>query len=135
MPISLRFALAVLATWRVTHLLASEDGPADLIARIRARLGQNIAGKLMDCFNCLSFWIAAPAAVFVARNLWDWVLAWLALSGGACLLERLGREPLVMEPASGPEEGESSHVLRPQAIGVKEQSESSSAPDSTRDDF
>lgn len=106
MAIWLRFTLAVLATWRVTHLLASEDGPADLIARIRARFGEGIAGKLMDCFNCLSFWIAAPAALFVTRNLWDWVLVWLALSGGACLLERLGREPLVIEPASGTEEGE-----------------------------
>lgn len=135
MPIWFRFALAVLATWRVTHLLASEDGPADLIARIRARLGEGIAGKLMDCFNCLSFWTAAPAALFVTRNVWDWVLVWLALSGGACLLERLGREPLVIEPASGPEEGESSHVLRPQAVGIEERSECSSATGSARDDF
>ena len=40
------FVLAVLATWRVTHLLASEDGPADLIVRFRARLAQISAGKL-----------------------------------------------------------------------------------------
>ena len=48
----IRFVLAVLTTWRVTHLLASEDSPADLIARIRVRLGQSLAGKLLDCFNC-----------------------------------------------------------------------------------
>ena len=64
----IRFVLAALATWRVTHLLASEDGPADLIVRFRARLGRSFAGSLMDCFNCLSFWIAAPAALFVSRK-------------------------------------------------------------------
>ena len=55
----IRFVLAVLATWRVTHLLANEDGPADLIVRLRSRLGDSLAGQMMDCFNCLSLWIAA----------------------------------------------------------------------------
>ena len=108
----LRFVLAVLATWRVTHLLASEDGPADVIARFRALLGRGMAGNLMDCFHCLSLWIAAPAALFVTRQLLDWLLVWLALSGAACLLERLGREPVVMEPVLQSSEGEAHHVLR-----------------------
>ena len=38
----LRFVLAALATWRVTHLLSSEDGPADLLYRLRTRLGASI---------------------------------------------------------------------------------------------
>ncbi len=59
----MRLVLAVLATWRVTHLLVSEDGPADMIVRFRALLGQSLAGRLMDCFNCLSLWIAACGAV------------------------------------------------------------------------
>jgi hypothetical protein len=89
----LRFVLAVLATWRVTHLLANEDGPADIIFRFRRLLGQSLAGSLMDCFNCLSLWIAAPAALFVTREPLDWLMIWLALSGAACLLERLGKNP------------------------------------------
>ena len=60
------FVLAVLATWRVTHLLASEDGPADIIVRLRRRLGDGLAGSLMDCFDDVSSWIAAPAAFLVA---------------------------------------------------------------------
>lgn len=83
------FLLAVLATWRVTHLLASEDGPADLIVRFRALLGESLVGKLMDCFYCLSLWIAAPAALFVTRKPLEWTMTWLALSGAACLLERI----------------------------------------------
>jgi Protein of unknown function (DUF1360) len=118
----LPLVLAVLATWRVTHLLASEDGPADIIVRFRALLGQSIVGKLMDCFNCLSLWIAAPAALFVSRRPLEWLLSWLALSGGACLLERIGQEPVVIQPMSQPAEGDSNDVLRSETRGVVEQS-------------
>jgi hypothetical protein len=114
--------LAVLATWRVTHLLASEDGPADLIARFRARLGHGLAGKLMDCFNCLSLWIAAPAALFVSRKPLDWLFLWLALSGAACLLERSGHEPVIIQPVSQPEQGDVNDVLRTDTIGAAEHS-------------
>lgn len=117
-----RFVLAVLATWRVTHLLASEDGPADIIVRLRALLGQSIVGKLMDCFNCLSLWVAALAALYVSRRPLEWLFCWLALSGGACLLERLGQEPVVIQPISQPAEGDINDVLRPETLGAAEQS-------------
>ncbi len=105
------FALAVLATWRVTHLLANEDGPADIIVRLRGRLGHGLLGSLMDCFNCLSLWIAAPAAFLLSRRPLMWGVSWLAISGGACLLERLGEKPIVIEPGPQPAEGEH-NVLR-----------------------
>lgn len=92
--------LAVLATWRITHLLANEDGPADLIVRFRARLGSGGLGKLMDCFQCLSLWIAAPMALFVSQNPLELSLIWLALSGAACLLERIGQPPVMMQSMS-----------------------------------
>lgn len=117
-----RFVLAVLATWRVTHLLASEDGPADIIVRFRALLGQSLVGKLMDCFNCLSLWVAALAALFVSRKPLEWLFCWLALSGGACLLERFGHEAVVLESVSPLAEGELDHVLRPETISDAEQS-------------
>ena len=31
-----RFSLSALAVWRMTHLLVEEDGPWDLIAKLRA---------------------------------------------------------------------------------------------------
>jgi len=101
-----RFVLAVLATWRVTHLLASEDGPADLIVRFRASLGCGLAGSLMDCFNCLSLWIAAPAALFVSQQPLAWLFTWLALSGAACLLERVGSDPVIIHSATRAVEGD-----------------------------
>jgi hypothetical protein len=100
------FVLVVLATWRVTHLLASEDGPAGIVVRFRVLLAQSVAGKLMDCFNCLSFWVAAPLAVLVTRKPADLLLSWLALSGAACLLERIGYDPVIIHPATQEIEGD-----------------------------
>jgi hypothetical protein len=104
-------ALAILATWRVTHLLAEEDGPFDSMLKLRAKLGASTVGRLMDCFQCLSLWIAIPFAFTVTRSPWAWVPAWLALSGAACLLERLGHEPapLQLRPPDLPENGD--HVV------------------------
>src|SRR5580704_13678446 len=107
----INFVLAALAVWRVTHLLASEDGPADVIVKIRAALGESLAGKLMDCFNCLSIWIAAPAAFFVVRTPLAWLVVLLALSGAACLLQRIAPEPALTLPFTQPPEGDVSHVL------------------------
>jgi hypothetical protein len=99
------FVLAVLATWRVTHLLANEDGPADVIFKLRRRLGDGFIGSLMDCFNCMSIWIAAPLALFVSTDPLTWVVSWLALSGGASLLERLGGASAGERPDIQPKEG------------------------------
>jgi hypothetical protein len=89
----LRFVLAILATWRVTHLLALEDGPWDIIARVRMRLGDSVFGRLLDCFYCLSFWVSALIVLLMRLPPAEWPLWWLACSGGACLLERLGPQP------------------------------------------
>ena len=108
----MRFALAALATWRVTHLLAREDGPGDVVARAREAIGSRPLGELMDCFGCLSVWAAAGFTPYVVRpgrhRGTDAIVAWLALSGAACLLERLGSAPV--EIAS--QEGEPDGMLR-----------------------
>lgn len=84
-----RLLLAVLATWRIAHLIAKEDGPFDLIARSRASAGSGPLGTLMDCPYCLSLWLAAPAAFVLSSSFAGWILAWFAISGGACFLERI----------------------------------------------
>ena len=90
----LGLALAVLATWRMTHLLVHEDGPWNVITRLRRRAGDGFWGQLMDCFYCASLWISAIAALTVARSWWEWALYWLAISGAACILERSGRKEI-----------------------------------------
>lgn len=110
------FSLGVLATWRVTHLLAEEDGPADLVVRLRARLGDGAAGRALDCFHCLSVWVAAPVALLLARDIVTWLVAWLAMSGAACLLERITSKTGTQEhPANSLHGGDRYVMLRPAA--------------------
>jgi hypothetical protein len=85
---ALEWGLATLAVWRVTHLLWAEDGPGDVFARLRHFAGSGTIGRLLDCFYCLSLWIALPFAAWFAATVSGGVIGWLALSGGACLLER-----------------------------------------------
>ena len=105
-------AIATLAVWRVTHLLAAEDGPWDLLARLRRRLGGGLWGDLLDCFYCLSLWLAAPAAWWIGESWAERAVLWPALSGGAILLERLTarlegpRPPLFFEDPPPEETGE-----------------------------
>lgn len=80
--------VGVLAVWRVTHLLWGEDGPGDLFVRLRRLAGGGFFGRLLDCFYCLSLWVAAPFAYLLAGSWGGRALLWLGLSGGAILLER-----------------------------------------------
>jgi len=82
------FTLSVLCVWRITHLLQAEDGPADLLLRLRRLAGTGFFGKLLDCFYCLSLWVGAPIAMFVPETRLERLLWWPALSAGAILLER-----------------------------------------------
>jgi hypothetical protein len=101
----LHLTLASLATWRLTHLFAKEDGPADMFFRLRRWVGNGFFGQVLDCFYCLSLWVAAPIAIVLSSTLIDFILLWLALSGAACLLERSGQEPVLIQPLSQTEEG------------------------------
>jgi hypothetical protein len=117
LSIGWRFAFVSLAAWRVTHLLAEEDGPGDVIVRMRARLGDSVVGRAMDCFFCLSLWIAAPFAVVVARDVLTWILMWLAISGVVCLIQR-ATEPRRSTEFQMGKEGEFDVLLRSQTSGV-----------------
>jgi hypothetical protein len=102
----IRFVLATLVTWRICHLLASEDGPGGVVARLRARLDGTSVAQLIDCFGCLSVWVAIPLAFFVSEGLLNLVVTWLALSGAAFLLERMNPEPIVVERIPEASKGE-----------------------------
>ncbi len=82
-------ALGILAVWRITHLLNAEDGPWDLFVRFRRLAGSGFWGSLLDCFYCLSVWIAAPFAWWLGGDWKERLLLWPALSAGAILAERL----------------------------------------------
>lgn len=105
--------VGVLVVWRATHLLHAEDGPWDLMARLREAAGTGFWGGVLGCFACLSLWISAPVAAFLGADLFERLMLWPAMSSGAILLLRATEPTLVTPPATYHEEPED--VLRTEA--------------------
>ncbi len=82
------FILGAFAVWRITTIFNSEDGPFDIFVRFRSLFGNGVLGKLLDCFYCLSLWIAAPVAYMIGTQWKERLLLWFALSGAAIIIER-----------------------------------------------
>jgi hypothetical protein len=83
------FVVGILGVWRITHLLAVEDGPGATIARLRAIVRDRVAANLLECFECASLWVSAPFAVALGREWTEQLLLWPALSGAAIVLDRI----------------------------------------------
>lgn len=83
------FIISILAVWRVTHLIQAEDGPFDLIFKLRKLAGKSITGSLMDCFLCLSIWVALLPAIYFGITWAERILLVPALSAGAIFLNRI----------------------------------------------
>lgn len=105
--------LGGLAVWRVTYLLTAESGPWDIFERLRQLSRSGFWSRLTGCFYCLSLWVAAPFAFWLAARWQDRIVLWPGLSAAAILLERAmaTREPVV-PPASYAEDEEVHDVLR-----------------------
>lgn len=97
--------VGVLAVWRITHLLALEDGPFDAVLRLRKALGDGTLGHLLDCFYCLSLWVGLAVSFGVqamtdSPTLIATLLLCPALSGGALLLQRAMAHAEAVPPAN-----------------------------------
>ncbi len=87
--------VGILAVWRITHFFQAEDGPWEVVARLRKKAGKGFWGKLLDCFYCLSLWVSLPFAAVIGQSRLEQFLLWLAFSAGAILLERVTARPAV----------------------------------------
>jgi hypothetical protein len=105
--------LGILTVWRITHLLSAEDGPWDIVIRLRRWAGEGFLGKLLDCFYCLSVWIAAPLGYVIGESWLERLLLWPSLSAGAILLERVtNHAPKVVAASFTEDPGEeNNHVM------------------------
>jgi hypothetical protein len=77
--------LLMLATWRISHALASEKGPWGFLERLRGRFH-----GVLDCVYCASVWVAGvvtgPYVIIGKMPLWQWPVWIFAVSGGALML-------------------------------------------------
>ena len=81
-------ALGAAAVWRMTHLLQAEDGPWNVVARLRGLASDTLWANILNCFYCLSVWTALPIAAGLGADWTGRLILWPALSGAAILLER-----------------------------------------------
>lgn len=102
LPEYVRWVLAAFAVYRLSQLVAEDEGPADLILKIRTWAGcydrgedgrpRTSLGRLLECPYCLGVWfaLAALAVVLVPTLIGDCLLAWWGLAGVQAYLEDNG---------------------------------------------
>ena len=90
------FTLSVLAVYRVSYMIANEDGPLDVFVFIREKAGQkNWIGRGLNCVLCISVWISIIPAVTMTRNIGlfqptfeTFILYWFAIAGGVLIIHK-----------------------------------------------
>lgn len=73
-----------LATWGVAYVLTREDGPYDILKRLRALFD---LGGLTSCIYCTGAWVS-PACYALMQTPAVWLVYMAAGYGGAMLLHR-----------------------------------------------
>lgn len=88
MPGALTFLIAGLAVYRVSRMIADEEGPFMVFSKLRglARPDTWVARGL-ECIMCVSVWVALPIALVID---WTWTapLTWLALSAVTVIIRK-----------------------------------------------
>lgn len=83
----LSIVLSAFAVFYAAVSLALMDGPFDVFATIRQRLGQRSwVGRGFHCPICLSLYLAILPAVLLADSLRSFPFLWLGLAGAATFL-------------------------------------------------
>ena len=98
-PVSL-FVLLTLAIYRLARLIAIDDGPADVLLKLRSLWGaydygengvaKSSRGRGLTCPHCVGFWLA----LFFAISAYPWpglLIYCLALAGAQSFLQELGQ--------------------------------------------
>ena len=91
----LEIVLAILATYRVASMLATEEGAFGIFQSIRERIDpqqETWLGRGINCPLCIGFWVALVLALLLMRRFGlgetDTLFVWLGVAGGAALLHR-----------------------------------------------
>ena len=97
------FILAVFATYRLSQLVALDDGPLDCFATLRGLTVYSLKGnqregrvwksleELVNCPYCLGIWFAGLTTLLVMQvapmDFLTGLLFWLGVAGGQCALQ------------------------------------------------
>jgi hypothetical protein len=81
------FIVAVLASYRISHMIAREDGPFDVLSTIRGHIDpqqKTWIGRGLSCPLCISFWVTLIVALLIGGT---W-LEWLGMAGAMIPLNK-----------------------------------------------
>ena len=87
--------VAVLASYRVAHAIAREEGPFSVFAVIRGRLDPNQetwVGRGISCAACVSVWtslVMVLAILYLPEVIMIPLVFWLAVAGGGLILNKV----------------------------------------------
>lgn len=87
--------LSILAVYRISYLVAKEDGPFDLFMRIRHKTDSfdppsDWIGRGMRCILCISFWLSLIPAVGLFRgDVMEIISGWFGIAGGVLVLYKV----------------------------------------------
>ena len=87
------FLIAALATYRLSRLLADEEGPWSVFSKLRDLTPEQSSWRRgVECIMCVSVWVAVPIALLLgivgACAPWETPLVWLALSSVTVLIRK-----------------------------------------------
>lgn len=92
-----RIILAILATYRISNLIALDNGPFDIIRVTRSYIGRKAAigsaawktlAGLTRCPLCLGIWVSIIATITLYCNnmVIDFIMITLAIAGGQSVI-------------------------------------------------
>ena len=87
------FIIAALATYYTALVIAEHDGPFGVFDRLRMRINRGYAGKGIRCVVCVSAYMGACWALFLALfgfyDVWTWPVVAFGLAGASVLVNKV----------------------------------------------
>ncbi len=83
--------LSVLAVYRLSYLIAKEDGPFDVFSVMRGKIRQeNWIGRGLHCVLCISFWLSfLPAFWLYWGRPINVIIGWFGIAGAVMVLYKV----------------------------------------------
>lgn len=89
---TISFALSVLAVYRISYMMAKEEGPFSIFLSLRDAFDQSTwIGRGLNCPLCISVWISSVVAsvmLYGTQDILGFIRLWLAIAG-MCLIIHL----------------------------------------------
>ena len=78
----LTLAVAGLASYRASRMVALEEGPFEVFAILRGKLdGPNWIGRGIGCPLCIGFWLSPILLLLAITPYVNFIVWWLAVAG------------------------------------------------------